>query len=515
MIRKFKITHRLFFLVGLFIISLAITTLLFLNGFGKIRNQSMETIQTRLYEMQKSKLQVAVHSMGYSLGQMINKIPEAERDSFLRIAVDKIRFEKDSSGYYFIYRGTVNVALPIKKASVGKDLSQLKDVNGVFFVQELSKNAHAGGGFVEYVFPKPGKGDQPKLGYSEMIPGTDIWIGTGIYIDNIEEAKSQLKTEIQNQVNQTSSGVVISILLILLVVIPIIFIIYKSIITPLTDAIRTANEVSKGNLVLHIDEACNDEISQLNLALSQMVKKLKTISIQLTESANSLLDMSNEIKESSVSLSSGASQQASATEEVASTMEQITSGIDHSTNNAFRTEKIAQKTSDGVSSTYKVLEQAVNSMNNIADRINIITDISFQTNLLALNAAVEAARAGDHGKGFAVVAAEVRKLAEKSKLAATEIIEVSGQGVKSIEDTKLKLGQLMPEIIQTTKLVEEIAASGKEQATGSNQVNDALQQLSQVVQTNAESADHLAIRSDELNNHAEMLKELVSFFKVK
>jgi len=155
----------------------------------------------------------------------------------------------------------------------------------------------------------------------------------------------------------------------------------------------------------------------------------------------------------------------------------------------------------------------VKSMQNIADKITIITDISFQTNILALNAAVEAARAGEHGKGFAVVASEVRKLAEHSKVAAVEIDEVSKNGVKFIDEARLKLEKMVPEINQTAKLVQEIAASGKEQATGSSQVSDALEQLSDVVQQNAASAEQLSSRADELYEQAESLKKLVSYFK--
>ncbi|NJO68817.1 MAG: hypothetical protein HC830_05620 [Bacteroidetes bacterium] len=180
-----------------------------------------------------------------SLGELIKGIPEEDRAETLRLAVDNIRFEDDQSGYYFIYQGTINVALPIKKENVGKDLSQNKDVNGIYYVQELNKNAHAGGGFVEYVFPKPNKGDQPKLGYAEMIPGTDMWIGTGIYIDNIQDAKAALDSEIKKQVFNTSSTVLISLILILVLIVPVIFLIYRSIVNPLKEAIHTANEVSR------------------------------------------------------------------------------------------------------------------------------------------------------------------------------------------------------------------------------------------------------------------------------
>lgn len=513
MIRKFKITQRLLFLVGIFVVLLIVTTLLFLNGFNKTRQQSTDAIQTRLLELQKSKLKVSVHSLSNSLGELLKDLPVESHDSVLRAAVDKIRFEDDSSGYYFIYKGTINVALPIKKESVGKDLAQNKDVNGVFFVQELYKKAQESGGFVEYVFPKPNKGDQPKLGYSEMIPGTSLWIGTGIYIDNIQDAKAALESEIRGQARRTTTTVLVFMVLMLIGILPIVYLIYKSIVNPMKDAIDAANEVAKGNLSVVIDDTYNDEIAQLNQSIKLMISKLRDISLQITESALLMLQISTEFMSSSEKISSGASEQASSTEEVSATMEEISAGIEQSTINANETEKIAYRTNEGIHTTHKAMADAVTSMQNIAEKINIITDISFQTNLLALNAAVEAARAGEHGKGFAVVAAEVRKLAESSKVAAVQINEVSDRGVKYINEARIKLEMLIPEISKTSKLLQEIAASGKEQSAGSGQVRDALLELSSVVQDNAASAEKLASRSEDLNRHAETLQKLVSFFK--
>jgi len=194
-------------------------------------------------------------------------------------------------------------------------------------------------------------------------------------------------------------------------------------------------------------------------------------------------------------------------------MEQMAANIQQNTDNAQQTDKIANFSVEGIRKVAQSSFESLTSIKEIAGKITIIDEIAFQTNILALNAAVEAARAGEYGKGFAVVAAEVRKLAERSKIAANEIISLSKQSVSKTEESTEMLNKIIPEIEKTARLVQEIAASSIEQNSGANQVNNALQQLNEVTQQNAAAAEEMATSAEELASQAQILMEMVQFFK--
>jgi methyl-accepting chemotaxis protein len=158
------------------------------------------------------------------------------------------------------------------------------------------------------------------------------------------------------------------------------------------------------------------------------------------------------------------------------------------------------------------VQETVTAMKQIAHKISIIDDIAYQTNLLALNAAIEAGRAGEHGKGFAVVAAEVRKLAERSQVAAEEISQLASGSVGLAEKAGTLLGAIVPSIQKTADLVQEISAASSEQNSGVGQINGAINQISQAVQQNAAAAEELASTSEELNAQALELQAMMAAF---
>jgi len=342
-----------------------------------------------------------------------------------------------------------------------------------------------------------------KTQYFKYNSDIDSYITVGWYTSEYNKLFNALRTVL-----------VIATIVALSIVLLTLYFIVSGVVKVINKGLVFAQQIAEGDLTATIDVNQDDEIGRLAHALQGMVAKLKDIVEKVVSVSQSIGTASQQMSSNSQQVSQGANTQAASTEEVSASMEEMSSIIQQNTENAKITEKDSIKSSHDILEGSTAVEKTVEAMKLITDKVSIITDIAFQTNILALNAAVEAARAGEHGKGFAVVAAEVRKLAERSHNAASEIISITGSSVDVAEKSSKLLAGLVPDIQRTTSLVQEIASASMEMSSSSVQINNAIQQLNLVEQENASSAEEMASTAEELSSFADQLINEVSFFNI-
>lgn len=485
------------------LVSVAILNLLFIN-----------TVQSMLYQEKRSQVRVMVDAVSGILEYYHQQEREAgvsrqQAQAQASAAIRRTTFGLNERDYFWITdEEPVMIMHPYAEELNGRYIGDIEDPSGYrLFTEMVNLVKKQEQGYIEYQWQYYDNENriEPKLSF---VRGFSPWgwiLGTGIYIDDIEKRIAAL---IRN--TMALSLVILAVGLALMLATSI------RLASPIIRFSALARRIAEGDLSVTIgDIKRKDELGILATSLQTMVDKLRSVTQDVQKSSEEITHGSTEISSSSQQLAQGTSQQAASIEEISASLEEMSSNIRQNADNAEETNRLATTVGEKAKESGSNVEKTVSAMEEIAAKIAIIEEIANQTNLLSLNASIEAARAGESGKGFAVVASEVGKLASRSKNAAGEIRELADSSLTVAEQAGKSIIELVPQVLKTSELIQEISVANREQSGGTDQMTNAMGQLDQVVQQNAAASEELASSAEALAQLAKELLRIMSFFQTK
>ncbi|TNI25090.1 methyl-accepting chemotaxis protein [Aeromonas veronii] len=464
-----------------------------------------------------------------------------------------------SDGYFFVYDFEGNtILLPVRTELEGKNRWNDKDAKGKLLIQEILKSARQGDGFTEYWTAKPSIGrDAPKLAFTLVLDKYQWAIGTGFYIDDIDNELAALRAERESNMHASLQSSVLVILLILGITLAATVIVGNRVTKPLADAVLALNDIANGDgdLTQRLKVQSQDEIGQLASAFNRFVERIQSVVSQVGETSNHLfsaVDKLHHLSEHYDHQMQGHSRETdqvvTAVTEMSSTAQEVAASASNAataTSDAARESDAARGVVSGainsinrlvgeVHTASGVIEQLAQETAKIGSVVEVIRGIAEQTNLLALNAAIEAARAGEQGRGFAVVADEVRSLAGRTQQSTKEINEMLQRlqgGVKQAVEVMQASEDRSQETVQEASHIAssldsmvmavstindmniQIATAAEEQHAVSEEINKNLVAIQQIVSELTSAAVESNSTTRDLASTGDKLRKLVSQFR--
>lgn len=546
-------------IVPLILLISILLLIIFQQVNGLIKGE-LKTAESIAYETHKKELKTIVQ-IAYATIK-----PLYENGATREEAVELLkRMEFGEDGYIFGYdKDAIRIFSGMSPAKVGESYFNFKDVNGVYLIRDLitagqQNNLGRGDNFVEYHFPRLGKTvASPKLSYSIFLDRWNLMIGTGVYIDRIDEQVSFFEASMTDARNGLLISVITIAVILLILLVGLGLMLVNSILTPLEEVTESITKLSQGNGDLTQRLAVRDKFEMGKLATSlnnlldsqrALIQKVRDVSIGVEKESDTLTTEAQRIETFSKQQHRTIEQVATATTEMSQTAEQVSSNASDAAGAARNADNDGNealgmvenscsemsKLNDEIKRATDVVTQVGEDVENISSVLQVIESIAEQTNLLALNAAIEAARAGEQGRGFAVVADEVRNLASKTQGSTEEIqemisklqsgsrsaVSVMNESIKrcddteqSIRDTSSKLSDIASAITTMNDVNSQIASAAKEQSVVGNEINSNIVHLSEHTADLSEIASANGKAAESLRNKTTDLERLVGQFKV-